>query len=161
YSVGHSEAETERLTAAQRPVQNSVGIRNLTTGDTVSVEGIQQFSISPDGQFLAMRRYNPTPAAAGGGANGAARGGGGGGGGRGAGGGRGGGDAADPVGATIIVRQLATNHDTTFGNVGEFAWQDIDNTHLLALTIAADNHVGNGVQLFDPETAVLRVLEST
>src|SRR5262249_22493905 len=42
-----------------------------------------------------------------------------------------------------------------------FAWQDNDTSHLLALTINAEGHVGNGVQLFDPETTVLRVLEST
>jgi dipeptidyl aminopeptidase/acylaminoacyl peptidase len=153
YAVGHSPAETDRLTAAQRPVQNAIGIQNLATGETATVEGIQSFSFSPDGAYLAMHRYPPTPT---GGASGAdARGGGRGG------AGRGGADAAETVGATVIVRQLATGRDTTFGNVSAVAWQDVEASHLLALTISADGHVGNGVQLFDPATTVLRVLEST
>ncbi len=153
YEVGHSQAETDRLAAAQRPIENAIGIKNLTTGDTTTVEGIQSFTFSPDGEYLAMNRYSP--AAAGSAANADARGGGGG---R---GGRGGADASDAVGATVIVRRLATGRDTTFGNVSAIAWQDSDASHLLALTISAEGRVGNGVQLFDPATTVLRVLEST
>ena len=66
----------------------------------------------------------------------------------------------DPA-VTVIVRQLSSGRDTTFGNVGEFAWRDTDNSHLLAMTISAEGKTGNGVQLFDPETTVLRVLDST
>ena len=153
YAVGHSQAETDRLTAAQRPVENAIGIKNLATGEAVTLDGIQSFSFSPDGAYLAMRRYPPVPAgnAAGADGRGAGRGG----------AGRGSNDASEPVGATVIVRQLATGRDTTFGNISAVAWQDIDASHLLALTISADGHVGNGVQLFDPATTVLRVLEST
>ena len=156
YAIGHSQSDTDRLTAAGRPVENSLGLRNLATGETSTVEGIQSFAFSPDGAYLAMRRYPPAPPAganAAGGRNGAAPAGG-------RGGGRGGADAADSPGVTLVVRQLATGRDTTFGNVSGFAWQDVDTAHLLALSINAEGHVGNGVQLFDPETAVLRVLES-
>jgi dipeptidyl aminopeptidase/acylaminoacyl peptidase len=153
YAIGHSPAETDRLTAAKRPVENAIGFRNLTTGEAVTIEGVQSFSFSPDGAYLAMHRYPPTPAgnaaaaeAPGGGRSGA---------------GRGGAEPTEAVGATVIVRQLATGRDTTFGNVSAVAWQDVDASHLLALTISADGHVGNGVQLFDPATTVLRVLEST
>src|SRR5580704_4911511 len=38
YAVGHSQAETDRLTASQRPVENAIGLRNLATGDTVTIE---------------------------------------------------------------------------------------------------------------------------
>jgi dipeptidyl aminopeptidase/acylaminoacyl peptidase len=152
YAVGHSQAETDRLTAAQRPIENAIGIKNLSTGETVTLDGIQSFSFSPDGAYLAMQRYPPAPAGNGAGAEGR-------GGGRGA--GRGGADASEPVGATVIVRQLATGRDTTFGNVSAVAWQDVEGSHLLALTISAEGHLGNGVQLFDPATTVLRVLEST
>ena len=153
YEVGHSQAETDRLTAAQRPVENAIGIKNLSTGETATLEGIQAFSFSPDGAYLAMHRYPPATAGNTPGAEGR-------GGGR-SGAGRGGADASEPVGATVIVRQLATGRDTTFGNVSDVAWQDVEGSHLLALTISADGHVGNGVQLFDPATTVLRVLEST
>jgi dipeptidyl aminopeptidase/acylaminoacyl peptidase len=153
YAVGHSQAETDRLTAAQRPVESAIGIKNLSTGETVTLDGIQSFSFSPDGAYLAMHRYPPAPAGNAAGAEGR-------GGGR-SGAGRGGADAPEPVGATVIVRQLATGRDTTFGNVSAVAWQDVDASHLLALTISAEGHLGNGVQLFDPATTVLRVLEST
>src|SRR5579864_2358282 len=126
YAVGHSPAETDRLTAAQRPVENAIGIKNLSTGETVTLEGIQSFSFSPDGAYLAMHRYPPATAGTPAGAEGR--------GGR-SGAGRGGGDASEPVGVTVIVRQLATGRDTTLGNVSAVAWQDVDASHLLALTI--------------------------
>ena len=66
----------------------------------------------------------------------------------------------EPLGVTVIVRDLASGRDTTFGNVGETAWQASDAGHLLAMTISAEGQTGNGVHLFDPETTVLRVLES-
>ncbi len=157
YSITQSEAEQERLRAANRPVQNSLGVLNLSTGESTTVEGIESFAFSRDGKYLAMRRYLPAPPAnaAGGGANAP-------GGGR---GGRGGGAPADATedrpGATLTVRDLANGRDTTFGNVSEFDWQDADRTHLLAMVISAEGKVGNGVQLFDPETTVLRVLDSS
>jgi dipeptidyl aminopeptidase/acylaminoacyl peptidase len=65
----------------------------------------------------------------------------------------------------LIVRQLSGGHDTTFGNVSEFAWQDLRlRGHLLAMAINAagadGEKTGNGVQLFDAETGALRLLDS-
>ena len=156
YAIGHSEAEQERLRTANRPIQNSLGLLNLATGEMTTVEGIEAFAFSPDAKYVAMRRYPATPPAADGAAG--ARGGGGGGG-R---GGRGGGAAAeDRPGSTLTVRDLATGRDTTFGNISEYDWQDSDRSHLLAMVISADGKIGNGVQLFDPQTAILRVLDSS
>ena len=65
-------------------------------------------------------------------------------------------------GATLIVRQLATGRDTTFGNISEFAWQDQKHHgKLLAMAISTPDKTGNGIQLFDPQTASLRVLDSS
>jgi dipeptidyl aminopeptidase/acylaminoacyl peptidase len=153
YSIGYSEAEQERLRTAQRPIQNRLGLMNLTSGETATFDGIETFSFSGDGAYLAMKRYGPAPPAAPGGAPaGGAR------------GGRGGGagtDAEQAVGTTLIVRHLSTQHETTFGNVAEYAWQDAEHSHLVAMTINADGKVGNGVQLFNPESTVLRVLDSS
>jgi dienelactone hydrolase len=138
--------------------QPKVAVRNLATGETTTVDGIQAFSFSPDGQYILMRRINPAPAGAAQAAAGG-RGGGAPGGGRGAGGG---GTGADqPLGGTIIVRQLATGRDTSFGNVSEYAWQDGEHSHLLAMAISAGDKVGNGLQLFDAETTQLRGLDSS
>ena len=38
----------------------------------------------------------------------------------------------------MIVRDLTTGKDTSFGNIGEYAWQNDERSHLLALTISAE-----------------------
>jgi dipeptidyl aminopeptidase/acylaminoacyl peptidase len=155
YSIGQSEAEQERLKSEQKPVQNRLGLLNLATGETTTIEAIESFAFSPDGPFLAMRRYGPErPSGSAGSAAPAGR------------GGRGGGSGApeaseETPGTTLIVRQLSTGRDTTFGNVSQMAWQNTEHTHLLAIIISAEGKTGNGVQLFDPETGVLRVLDSS
>ena len=56
------------------------------------------------------------------------------------------------------MRTLATGVDASFGNVNEYAWQP--EGHLLAIAVSAADKLGNGLQLFDPSTGVLRVLDS-
>ena len=160
YTIGYSEAEQERMRTERRPVQNKLGLLNLSSGDTTTFDGVQSFSFSADGAFLAMRRYPPTPPPGQGGSGGATppstptppspT-------------GQGGAAAAaddEPTGATLIVRDLAAGRDTSFGNIAEYAWQNDERTHLLALTISADGKSGNGIQLFDPKTTVIKVLDS-
>ncbi len=156
YSIGYSPAEQDRMREAREPVQNKLGLANLSTAETTIIDGVQSFALSGDGRFIAMRRYPPQPA---GGAAPAGAGRAGGRGGRGGAGAPSDGDE-DPAGVTVIVRSLESGTETTFGNVSGFAWQDGATTHLLAMTIAADGRSGNGVHLFDPATGVLRVLDS-
>ena len=152
YAVGMPEAESEKLRAEKKPVQNKLGLLNPATGETSTLEAIESFAFSADGGYLAVRPYGPerpaAPAATGGDA------------------GRGGaGDAAgrsdEAPGTTLIVRDLASGRDISFGNVSGFAWQDAPRSHLLAMTISAAGKSGNGVHLYDPATGVLRVLESS
>jgi dienelactone hydrolase len=149
YSIGYSEEETAKATP-NAPLQNKLGLMNLTNGEMTTIEGIQSFAFSPDGGYLVIRRYAPRPATPAPAAQG----------------GRGGqatpaAEPEQPAAATILVRQLSSGRDTTFGNVGEFAWRDTEKTHLLAMTISAEGKTGNGIHLFDPETTALRVLDST
>jgi dienelactone hydrolase len=143
YAIGYSETEQDKLRKDKKPIHNKLGLLNLATGEQTLVEDIESFAFSPAGTFIAMRRYAPekkdppspvTPPD----------------------------EEPPPPGATLIVRQLAASRDTTFGNVVEFAWQDLlRHGHLLAMTInAAEDKTGNGVQLFDSETRTLRVLDS-
>ena len=140
YAIGYSEAQEEKLRQQKKPVQRKAGILNLATGEMATVEAVESFSFDASGAYLALKRYAPErkdapdPGAA---AN----------------------SDEPPPSSTLIVRQLASGRDMTFGNVGEFAWQD-DGT-LLAFTINADDKTGNGVQLLDPESGVLRVLDSS
>jgi dipeptidyl aminopeptidase/acylaminoacyl peptidase len=152
-SIGYSEAEQEKMRASRQPIQNKLALVNLSSGEMTTVDGVASFTFSRDGRYLAMRRYAPgaapgAPPAAPAGAQGA----------------QGAPNTSptetEPLGVTVIVRDLANGRDTTFGNVGETAWQASDTGHLLAMTISAEGQTGNGVHLFDPETTVLRVLES-
>jgi acetyl esterase/lipase len=154
YSIGQSEADQEKLRTEQKPVQNKLGVLNLATGETDALDAIESFAFSPDGAFLAIRPYGPERPSGAGAAGAAGR------------GGRGGAastpsDAEDAPGTTLIVRRLATGRDMTFGNVSQFAWQDAERSHLLALTISTPGKMGNGVQLLDPDTNTLRVLDSS
>ena len=137
YGVALSEAEEEKLRKAKKPLHRSMGLRNLRSGETVVFEAIETFAFNAGGSQLAMKRYapeppNPQPD-------------------------KKEEDAAKP-GATLVVRQLATGRDTTFGNVAEYAWQS--KGELLAIAISAEGNTGNGVQLFDPLSGHLRVLDS-
>ncbi len=153
YSIGQSEAEQEKLRSEQKPVQNKLGLMNLATGETVTLDAVESFAFSRDGAYLALRPYGPErPSGA------AAPAGGGGRGGRGSGPST---ESEDTPGTTLIVRQLASGRDMTFGNVSQFAWQDAERSHMLAMIISAPGKMGNGVQLLDPETNVLRVLDSS
>lgn len=138
YAIGHSESQEEKLRQQKKPIQRKLGLLNLTSGETTTIDAIESFAFDAAGTHLAMRRYPPEhkepapPAAAE--------------------------DAEVAAGATLIVRELATGRDTTFGNVSEFTWQDKGTR--LAFTINADDKTGNGVQLYDPASSALRVLDS-
>jgi dienelactone hydrolase len=143
-SVGVSEAQQDKLRKEKKPLRRKLTLINLTTGELATIDNVETFGFSADGHRLLMRHYAPErggsggaraeaepPAAA---------------------------DPEDGPGVTVVVRDLASGRDTTFGNVGESAWQTKGN--LLALTIAAEDRAGNGVQLFDPASGSLRVLDS-
>ena len=61
-------------------------------------------------------------------------------------------------GVDVVVRELATGESLSLGNVAQMAWQD--EGHLLAMTIDADDQIGNGVRLYDPESGRLRSLDT-
>ena len=144
YSLGLSESQEDKLKKVNKPVHKKLGLLIIATGEQTVVNGVESFAFSPNGAYLAFRRYAPekpekkdkTDAA----------------------------DDADeaPSGATLIVRQLSSGRDTTFGNVSEYVWQDLPKQgRLLAIAISAEDKTGNGVQLFTPETGALRVLDSS
>ncbi|MFY0594565.1 prolyl oligopeptidase family serine peptidase [Roseivirga sp.] len=61
-------------------------------------------------------------------------------------------------GSDLVIRNLATGQEFSFGNVAQYSWKD--ESSLLAMVIDADGQAGNGVQLFDPTTGSLSVLDS-
>jgi dipeptidyl aminopeptidase/acylaminoacyl peptidase len=155
-----SETEQDRARKAGRPAQNKLNVLNLGSGEIVKVDDVQSLAFSGVGPYLAFRKYPPV--AAGRGANAAAPAAGGG---VPSGpGGRGGGtpDAADPerdpAGAVLVVRNLSTGVDTTFGDVTSYSWQD-KGSHL-AMAIGVDGRAGNAIQVFDPHSGSLQALDS-
>jgi dipeptidyl aminopeptidase/acylaminoacyl peptidase len=151
FSIGISEEAADKLRRDNKPVENKLGLLNLASGEQTTVDAVESFAFSPTGTWLAMRRYPPPPPAPAGG-RGAA----------GAGRGAAAAEDAPPAGATLILRELATGHDVTFGNVSDIAWQDQKRTGtLLAFTISTTDKAGNGVQLFDTKSGALRTLDSS
>lgn len=142
YLIGQSEAEREKLRKAKKPVQNKLGLLNLNSGEIITFDGIESFSFSKDGAFLAMQRYRPASQSSPPDRSGSA-------------------GPEEQPGQTLIIRKLKNGTDTTFGNVSQYAWQDSAGSCLLAMTISAEGKTGNGVHLFEPSTAVLRVLDSS
>lgn len=152
-SIGVSETDQQKLQKAHKPVHRKLALLNLSSMALTTIDEIESFAFSADGQQLLMRRYGPErsgradggpPAAAPGAATAAAA------------------AATDPEetpGVTAIVRDLTTGRDTTFGNVSDAAWQT--KGRLLALTIGVEDRTGNGIQVFDPASGTLRVLDSS
>ncbi len=58
---------------------------------------------------------------------------------------------------TLIVKNLTSNVEISFGNVSEYAWQDKGT--LLAFVIKTKDSVGNAIQLYDPNTGNIKVLD--
>ncbi len=139
-SAGIHESQEEKLRKEKKPIHRKLALLRLSTGEVTTVDDIESFAFSADGTRLLMRRYapertdkkDPDPSAAS--------------------------DPDDAPGVTVIVRDLASGRDTTFGNVGEAAWQT--KGPLLALTISAEGRTGNGAQVFDPASGSLRTLDS-
>jgi dipeptidyl aminopeptidase/acylaminoacyl peptidase len=145
YSIGISESQEEKLKKDKKPIPKKIGLLNLTTGELTTVGGIESFAFSPEGGWLAMRRTPPEK-------KDSDR--------------KDSADASDtdesPAGATVLLRELSTGRDTSFGNVSEYAWQDLPKSGtLLAMTINAEDKTGNGVQIFDVHTGSVRVLDTS
>ena len=64
----------------------------------------------------------------------------------------------DSDGVDVVVHELATGSDMSFGNISEMAWQDEGS--LIALVTDADDRVGNGVTLYDPSSGRIRSLDT-
>jgi hypothetical protein len=55
--VGVSPKERERLTKEKKPVRNSVALRNLRTGEVITVADVSAFAFNPSGGFVSLTKY--------------------------------------------------------------------------------------------------------
>ncbi|HTM24990.1 MAG TPA: prolyl oligopeptidase family serine peptidase [Vicinamibacterales bacterium] len=142
----------QRLKRQRRPIQSSVTVVNLATGEKHEYPKIRRFAFSGESSgWIALHRYGPDPSTGSGQAQAP------GGGGRGASTGQG--QAADrPRGSDLILRELGTGAELNVGNVSEFSFRR--DGRLLALAIDAQDKAGNGVQVRDMTTGAVTPLDS-
>ncbi|MDE2879098.1 prolyl oligopeptidase family serine peptidase [Candidatus Palauibacter soopunensis] len=67
-------------------------------------------------------------------------------------------EESESDGADVLVRDLTGGGSMSFGNVAEFAWQE--DGSLLAMTVDAEDRIGNGVRLYDPDSGRIRSLDA-
>ena len=149
FTIYPTEREARRLRQQRRPAQNKVAIVNLATGQKTEFEKIRRFAFSGEKpQWIALYGYAPEAPAAPGGA--------------GAGAGAGGAAAASASGRTegadLLLYNLTSGSTINVGNVGDFGFDESGS--YLAYTIDARDQIGNGVQLRDLRTDVVRALDS-
>ena len=146
FTVYPSQRDARRLRQQRRPVQNKVVLLNLATGQKTEFDRIRRFAFSGDKpQVLALYGYAPEAPAQGGAgaAPGAAA---------------SSAPAARAEGADLLLYTLANGSIINVGNVGDFAFDESGS--YLAYTIDARDEIGNGVQLRDLRTDVVRPLDS-
>lgn len=137
----HPDRETaETLEKQNKPRRSKVGLVALSTGELTEFEEARAFKFAGEAaDWVALHHYGPE-------------------GGAGAPSGENGDDEPDPRGTDLLLYGLDDGTRLSIGNVSEF---DFDETgRWLAWTVATEGKAGNGVQLRDMETGVIRALES-
>ncbi|MEP6731241.1 MAG: prolyl oligopeptidase family serine peptidase [bacterium] len=134
--------EAKRLKTQHRPSYNKVAVVNLATGEKKEFDKVRRFAFAGEqAGWIAMQAYPPegaAPAAAP--AAGAAA-------------------AAPRVdGTDMLLYNLTTGETINVGNVAEFAFDE--SGEYLAYTIDARDRLGNGVQLRNMKTDVVKSLDS-
>ncbi|MBX3416152.1 MAG: prolyl oligopeptidase family serine peptidase [Pirellulaceae bacterium] len=130
YLIGVSAEEAEKKEKAKEPVKNKLGLRNLLTGHKAEIENVASFAFSEDGRFLVMNQYAMKD--------------------------------RKSSGVDLVLRDLSAGldepNDTNFGNVSAYKFND--QGLLLAMIVDAEEKAGNGVQVYDCESGILRTLDS-
>jgi dipeptidyl aminopeptidase/acylaminoacyl peptidase len=155
FTTSPARAEAQRLRRQRRPIQSSVTVVNLATGDKKEYPNVRRFAFSGEGAtHIALHRAPAQPAGGAGAAPAPAAPGGG------RAGGPGGGAAADsrPRGTDLIIRELAGGAELNVGNVSEFAFTR--DGKLMATVIDATDKIGNGVQLRNMMTGTVNSLDT-
>lgn len=140
FTVYPSATEAKRLRAQKRTLYNKVVVVNLASGEKKEFDKIRRFAFSAEQSgWLAMQTYPADAPAAGPPAA----------------------DAAAPArveGTDLLLYDLATGETVNVGNVAEFAFDQSGD--YLAWTIDARDRLGNGVQVRNMATAVVKSIDS-
>jgi dipeptidyl aminopeptidase/acylaminoacyl peptidase len=122
---------------ATPPAQNKMGLVNLATGEKKEFDRVRRFAFNGDKPTsVAMQNVPDQPA--GGAAGGAA--------------------APRAQGTDLVLYNLSSGDAVNVGNVAEFGFDDSGDW--LAYTVDARDQIGNGVQLRNMRTDVVRPIDS-
>ncbi|HEV8150414.1 MAG TPA: hypothetical protein VGP61_09560, partial [Gemmatimonadales bacterium] len=135
-------AEAKRLRQTRRPGYNRVVLVNLLTGEKREFEKIRRFAFNGDrASWLALHAYPAEAPAAAPASPGASA-----------------PPARGPEGTDLLLLELSSGAELNVGNVGEFAFDDAGD--FLAYSIDARDQAGNGIQLRNLKSDVVRPLDS-
>jgi dipeptidyl aminopeptidase/acylaminoacyl peptidase len=140
--------DAKRLRRERRPLQNSVVVVNLATGERREFDKVRRFAFNGERPaWIALHRYVDTPAPSGGGA-----------GAPGGGGGAGGAAPRPADAADLLLVELATGVVAHVGDVGDFGFDR--SGEWLAWTVDTRDRIGNGVQLRNMRTGTVRAIDA-
>jgi len=125
-----AEKDAKKLRKQRKPIYNKVVLVELATGDKTEFEKIKRFSFSGERGTWLALHRYPSESQA----------------------------REKWTGSDLILLELATRAQTNVGNVSEFNFDK--KGQWLALTIDAQDKIGNGVQLRDMTTGAVRSLDS-
>jgi Dipeptidyl aminopeptidases/acylaminoacyl-peptidases len=119
--------------SAQTPPQNKMGLLNLATGEKKEFDKVRRFAFNGDKPtWIVMQGY---PESTGGNATAAGR----------------------STGTDLVLYNLASGDAINVGNVADFGFDD--SGEWLAYVVDAHDEIGNGVQLRNMRTDVVRSLD--
>jgi dipeptidyl aminopeptidase/acylaminoacyl peptidase len=147
YMIYPKADEARRAQRERRTAPTKAGVIELATGARREFERVRSFRLAGDRSNVIALQHLPPDAPAAGGAAGGAPGGAGGPGGAGA-----------AAGTLVTLVDLAGGTPVTIAGVGEYAFDAAG--QFLAYTIDQRDQVGNGVQLRDLATGVVRALDA-
>ena len=132
FTVSPTAKEAKTLRKSRQPIQTKVFVVDLAKGDKVEYEKIRSFSFSGENPgWLALHKYAP---------EGQAR------------------EKDKWSGSDLVLRELATGKELTFGNVAEFAFDKYG--RFLAFIIDAVGQTGNGVEIRDMQSGAVLSLDN-
>lgn len=151
-----STAEQKRLRQQRRPVVSKALVVNLESGDRKEFDRVRRITFGGDApKWLAMQAYGPDALAGGGGGGGA---GGPAPGAPGMGGNPLGGGGGRVDGTDMLLYELGVGTLFNVGNVADFAFDD--KGRWLAYAIDAREQAGNGVQLRELATGIVKSIDA-
>ena len=130
FTISPTEREQRAARRARRPIQNKVAVVNIATGEKREFDKVQRFAFNGDTPTaIALQGYRPESQP--------------------------GRPAA--AGSDLLVVDLATSAVLSIGNVGDFSFDE--SGQWLAWTVDARDRLGNGIQLRNMRTGVVRPLD--